>query len=228
MSDRTRQWGGVAAIVFVVLILITIFSGGSPPAADDSAEKIRTYFIDHRGALLLANLLGVVAIPFVLWFLVVLRDTLRGDATANALGNAAFAGLVVTAGMALAGGAVAASVVYVALNHGLLAVMLNTVSADTVQLVFEVQTLLFSATAAGLILFSLTAGLAIQRTGALPAYTMWLAFLATLGNVLTVVSTASSDAAMLGLAGVTTFALFVLVTGITMALGKATVSTAPV
>jgi hypothetical protein len=221
MSDRARQWGGVAAIVFVVLILITIFSGGSPPAADDSAEKIRTYFIDHRGALLVANLLGVLAIPFVLWFLVVLRDTLRGDAMANALGNAAFAGLVVTAAMALAGGAVAASVVYV---DG----FVNTVSADTVQLVFEAQTLLFAATAAGLILFSLTAGLAIQRTGALPAYTMWLAFLATLGNVLTVVSTASSDAAMLGLAGVTTFALFVLVTGITMALGKATVSTAPV
>jgi hypothetical protein len=100
----------------------------------------------------------------------------------------------------------------------------NTVSADTVQLVFEAQTLLFAATSAGLILFSLTAGLAIQRTGALPAYTMWLAFLATLGNVLTVVSTASSDAAMLGLAGVTTFALFVLVTGTTMAMGKTTVS----
>lgn len=221
MSDRARQWGGVAAIVFVVLIVITIISGGSPPAADDSAEKIRTYFIDHRGALLVANLIGVLAIPFVLWFLVVLRDTLRGDGMANALGNAAFAGLVVTAAMALAGSAISASVVYV---DG----FVNTVSADTVQLVFEAQTLLFAATAAGLILFSLTSGLAIQRTGALPAYTMWLAFLATLGNVVTVVSTASSDAAMLGLAGVTTFALFVLVTGITMAMGKTTVSAAAV
>jgi len=217
MSDRARQWGGVAAIVFVVLIVVTIVSGGSPPAADDSAEKIRTYFIDHRGAFLLANLIGVVAIPFVLWFVVVLRDTLRGDGMANALGNAAFAGLVVTATMALAGGAISASIVYV---DG----FVNTVSADTVQLVFEAQTLLFAATAAGLILFSLTAGLAIQRTGALPAYTMWLAFLATAGNLLTVVSTASSDAATLALAGVTTFALFVLVTGITMAMGKATVS----
>ena len=215
MSDRVRQWGGVAAIVFVVLILITVFAGGSPPAIDDSADKIRAYFVDHRGGLLVSNVVGILAIPFVLWFVVVLRDTLRGDDTANALGTASLVGIVVTAPMALAGGAVAASIVY-------LDGFVNSASDDTVRLVFQAQTLLFAATSAGLVVFTLMAGLAIRRTGALPALTMWLAFLGTVGNLVTMIAAASSGAANIGFAGVLTFALFVLVTGITVALGKAT------
>ena len=220
MTERTVRWGGIAAIVFVVLILITAFSAGEPPAADDAIDKIREYFVDHRGALLLSNLIGLAAIPFIIWFAVVLREVLRRDPTTNALGLASVAGLLVTASMALAGGAVAASPVYV---DG----VADTLGGDTLRIVFEAQSLLFAATSAGIVLFSLTVALAIRRTAALPAYTMWLALLAALGNVVTLFSTASAGAAMLGFAGLLTFALFVLVTGITMAIGKATPTAAP-
>ena len=215
MTERTVRWGGVAAIVFVVLILVTAFSAGEPPAADDAVDKMRDYFVDHRSALLASNLIGLVAVPFALWFAVVLRELLRGDPTTNALGVASLAGLVLTASMALAGGAVATSVVYV---DG----VADKLDGDTLRIVYEAQSLLFAATSAGIVLFSLTAGLAIRRTAALPAYTMWLALLATLGNILTMFSTAGAGASMLGFTGLLTFALFVLVTGITMALGKAT------
>jgi hypothetical protein len=213
MSDRIRQWGGVAAIVFVVLILISAFIGGSPPAADDAADKIRAYFVDNRDQILVANLLGVLAIPFVLWFVVVLRDTLRGDDLSNALGTTALVGLTVTAPMALAGGALSSAPIYV---NG----VANNLSDDTLRLVFEAQSLMFAATAAGIIVFSLFAGLAIRRTGALPAFLMWLAFLATAGNLVAAISTAGAGASMLGFAGLLTFALFVLATGITIAVGK--------
>ncbi len=218
MTERTVRWGGVAAIVFVVLILITAFSAGEPPAADDPIDKIRDYFVDHRSALLASNLIGLAAIPFIIWFAVVLREVLRRDPTTNALGLASLAGLLVTASMALAGGAVAASPVYV---DG----VADKLGGDTLRIVFEAQSLLFAATSAGIVLFSSTAALAIRRTEALPAYTMWLALLATLGNVVTLFSTASASAAMLGFAGLLSFALFVLVTGITMAIGKATPAT---
>jgi hypothetical protein len=218
MTERTVRWGGVAAVVFVVLILITAFSAGEPPAADDAVDKIRTYFVDHRSALLISNLIGLIAVPFVVWFAVVLREVLRGDPTTNALGLASLAGLLVTASMALAGGAVATSPVYV---DG----VADNLGDDTLRIVFEAQSLLFAATSAGIVLFSLTAALAIRRTGALPAYTMWLAWLATLGNVVTLFSTADAGAAMLGFVGLLSFALFVLVTGITMAAGKATPTT---
>jgi hypothetical protein len=213
MLERTVRWSGVAAIVFVVLILISVFVSGQPPAADDSVEKIRTFLADHRSALLIANLLGLIGIPLVLWFGVVLREVLRGDRTANALGTASLAGLLVTAPLAIVGGGLISGAVYV---DG----VADNLGDDSVRILYEAQSLLFAATSAGLVLFSLTAGLAIYRTKALPAYTMWLAYLVTVANILTMFSTVAAGAAVLGLAGVISFALFVLVTGITMAAGK--------
>jgi hypothetical protein len=215
MTDRAVRWGGVAAIVFVVLVLITVFAGGPPPTADDPADKIRTYLVDHRTGLLVSNFLGLLAIPFVIWFGVVLRELVRGDRTANALGTASLAGLLVTAPMAMAGGALSVAPIYV---DG----VADKLGDDALRIVFESQMLLFAATSSGIVLFSLLAGLAIRRTTALPAYTMWLAFLATVGNVVTMISVFGSGVSALGLPGLPTFALFLLVTGITMAAGKAT------
>ena len=219
MTDRTLRWGGVAAIVFVVLILITVFSAGSPPAADDSVDKLRSYMVDHRSALLVSNLLALFAVPFVLWFAVVLRDAARGDRMANALGTASLAGLLITAPMAMAGGAIQASAVYV---DG----AADKFSDDTIRIVFEAQTLLFGATSAGLVVFLLANALLIRRTTVLPPYVMWLALLGVVGNLVAMVSVVSAGAAMLGFFGVLSFSLFLLVAGITMAMGKTTVSTA--
>ena len=104
MSDRAVRWAGVAGVVFVILILITVFAGGSMPKPDDSVAKIQKYLVDHRGGLLLSNFLGLVAIPFALWFGVVLRDCLRGDRLSNAYGTTLLAGLIATAPMAMVGG----------------------------------------------------------------------------------------------------------------------------
>jgi hypothetical protein len=218
MTDRAVRLGGVAAIVFVVLILITVFATGQPPDLDDPVDKIRTFMVDHRTAILVSNLLGLIGIPFAVWFVVVLREVLRGDRTANALGTASLAGLLVTAPMAMVGGALTAAPVYV---DG----VANKLGEDTLRIVFEAQSLMFAATSAGILLFSLTTAFAIRRTRALPAYTMWLAFLAAIGNLVTMLSTLGAGAAALGFFGVLSFALFFLVTGITMAVGKATPAT---
>jgi len=213
MHERTIRIAGVAGIVFVVLILIAVFASGAPPAADDAVDKIRDYFVDHRSALLVSNFLGLVGIPFALWFGVVLRELLRGDSTANACGTASLVGLVVTAPMAMAGGAVASSAIYV---DG----AADRLGDDSVRIVFEAQNLLFAASSAGLVLFALMAGLAIRRTGALPPYLMWLAYLTAVANVVALFSTLAAGASALALLGVLSFALFVLVAGIVMLIGK--------
>ena len=215
MPERIVRWGGVAGIVFVVLIVITIVTAGSPPAGDDSADKIREFMIDKRSALLIGNAIGLFAVPFVVWFFVVLRDVLRGDATANALGTASVLGLVLTGACALVGGSV--SVVGVYVNGGV-----SQLGDDSIRIVYLAQNLIFEATSAGLVLMSVTAALAIRRTSALPVYTMWLALLATVGNLVVMTTTLGAGAATIGFVGVATFALFVLVTGIAMAMGKAT------
>jgi hypothetical protein len=215
MSDRAVRLAGGAGIVFVVLLLIGVFGGGSMPMADDPIDKIRSYYVDNRSAVLFTNMIGLVGIPFVLWFAVVLRDLFRGDRLGHLLGTASLVGLVATAPMAMVGGALQAAPVYVdgaAKNFG----------DDTLRILFIGQGLAFAATSAGITLFVLGAGLGVRRTRALPGYTMWLAFLAVVGNIVTMFSTLGAGASGLGLAGVTTFALFILVTGITMAAGKTT------
>src|SRR5947208_2420298 len=99
MTDRSVRAGGIAGLIFVALILVAVFAAGNPPAADDAADKIRDFLVDHRGAIILGNLFGLLGIPFVLWFGVVLRESLRGDAMSNALGTTSLAGLLVTAPM---------------------------------------------------------------------------------------------------------------------------------
>jgi hypothetical protein len=213
MTDRMVRWGGVAAIVFVVIILITVFSAGQPPAADDAVEKIRTYFVDHRSAILFSNFLGLLATPFVVWFFVVLREVFRGDRMSNALGTAALAGAVVTAPLAMVGGALTSAPGYV---DG----AADKLNNDTLRFAFEAQSLVFAATSGGIVLLAVVTALAIRRTRALPAYTMWLALLAVVGNLATMVSVLGAGAAGVGFLGILTFALFLLVTGITMAAGK--------
>jgi hypothetical protein len=165
MQKRSVQWAGVAAIGFVALTLVSVFASGQPPAADDAVGKIRDCLVDHRTALLVSNFLGLVAIPLVIWFGVALRDAVRGDRMANALGTASLAGLLITAPMAMAGGAIGSAPVYV---DG----VADKLGDDSIRIVYEAQTLLFGATAAGLIVFAVAAALAIHRTRTLPLYTM--------------------------------------------------------
>jgi len=214
MHDRTIRFAGVAAIAFVVLTVVTVFASGQPPAADDSVAEIREYLVDHRSAILVSNLLGLLSIPLVLWFGVVLRELVRGDRTANALGNASLGGLFVTAPMAMIGGAIASSAVYV---DGIA----ETLGDDSLRIVFEAQSLVFAAASAGLFLFALAAGLAIQRTRALPVYVAWLAYLVALANLVALFATLDAGAAALALLGVLSFSLFVLVAGIVMVIGRA-------
>ncbi len=212
MSIRAIRLGGVAAIVFVILIVAGGFLANQP-MADDSATKIRNFMVDHRGALLAMTLLGLFAVPFALWFVVVLREVLRGDAAQNALTMAMVLALALTGAMALAGGAVAASAAY-----------LNGTAAklgdDTIRIVWETQGLLFSSTAPGTTAFGAAAALAIRRSGALPAYTMWLAVLAAVAGVVSMFAVLGAGASGLGFISFVGFALFSLVTGITMATGK--------
>jgi hypothetical protein len=181
--------------------------------ADDAVPKIREYYLDHRSNLLCANFLGIVATPFILWFAVVLRDMFRGDRLTNALGTFSLAGLIVTAPMAMIGGALQVSVIYV---DG----AAQTYRPDTLRLLYDAQSLAFAATSAGIAAFTLGAALAIRRTRALPSFTMWLALLAVVGNIVAMFTVLDAGMATLGLTGVSTLGIFVLVTGITMAAGK--------
>ena len=222
MTDRAIRLAGVAALVFVALILISAFAPGSPPAADASVDKIRSFMVDHRGGILAAQLLGIFATPFAVWFFVTLRELTRGDRTdrtTNMAGTAALLGLTITGVLALVGGAVFAAPLY--LNG-----FTDGTGDDIIRLVYSMQTEVFVATAAGLIVTMLGAHIAIRRSGALPVWVAWIAALAAVLNVVSAFASISAGASGLGFLGLIGFAVFMIVSGIMFVAGKASVSTA--
>ena len=50
MTGRMIRLGGAAGVVFVVLILISVFAGGSMPKPDDSVVKIQKFFVFYGPA----------------------------------------------------------------------------------------------------------------------------------------------------------------------------------
>ena len=219
MNDRAIRWAGFAGIVFVVLVVVTIAVSGSPPKPDDSAEKIRQYFVDHRGGVIAGNFVGLFMTSFILWFGVVFRELFRGDRTSSTLGTASLAGILVTVPLAVAGSALQLSAVYVdgAASH---------LGDDVVRLIYSAQALCFAGASSGLVVFAAAATLAVRRTQVLPSYLMWLGLLAVVGNIAAFFSALGPGSFFLGFAGITTFGLFVLVAGIAMASGKVAASSA--
>jgi hypothetical protein len=212
MNQRAARSAGASAIVFVILIVITVLSGGKPPAADASPEKITTYFADHRTAILVGTLLGLFATPLALWFFANIRDAFRGDATANALGVAALLGIAVTGAMAMAGGAVMASVVY-------LKDATASIDKNTIRLMYQVQALLFASTAPGLALAMGSTAAAARRTRTLPVVVVWFGALGAVANIVAMFSVLSAKSAGIGFVGLIGFLLFLLVTGIALITG---------
>ena len=68
MADDARweRYAAAAGIAFVVLILLSGFLPGVPPASDDPVSDIHVFYADHRTALLLATYLGGLATIFSL------------------------------------------------------------------------------------------------------------------------------------------------------------------
>jgi len=211
MNAKVARSAGASAIGFVVLVVITIIISGSPPASDaDKIEKIREYFIDHRGAILTGGVLQLLAVPLVIWFFVNVRQAVRGgDAATNALGMAAVAGIVLGGACALGGQAAIGSTVWTK-GFG------ESLSDDVVLVVYNLQSLLFVSASAGIGLAAGASAWAGKRTGALPAASVWLGALAVVGNLVAIFSFLGSGALVLGLAGIVTFLLFLLVTGVWM------------
>jgi hypothetical protein len=208
MNARTARSAAWSALLFVAFILFTVFASGKPPAPDDPIADLQKYLVDHRGIILVSTLLGLMAVPLALWFFANVRDAVAAaDGTAHALGVAAVAGIVIAGACALAGSAVFASLVYV---DG----MAKTLGEDTIRFGYVAQTLLFASTSAGLALAAGATALAARRTNVLPSPTVWLGALAVLGNVVAMFSVLDSGVFVLGLAGIITFVLFLVVTAI--------------
>jgi hypothetical protein len=99
-----ERYGATAGIVFVVLLVGSMFFAPAPPHVDASAQKIASYFGDHRRGILTQQMLGTFAVVFFIWFVGHLRHVLqRAENGTEALSPVVFgAGIALSAAGAMA------------------------------------------------------------------------------------------------------------------------------
>ena len=122
MMSGEMKWerlGAATGILFVALLLVSVFMVPAPPAADASTSSIVTYYGDHRSALLVsAYLSGLAGVAF-LWFLGSLVMALRrGEGDHARLSLICLVGGACTAAVAFATTGISASLAYGTNIHG--------------------------------------------------------------------------------------------------------------
>jgi hypothetical protein len=186
-DTKWEQYGALAGLVFVILVVVGAFIAGSPPRPDDSIQKIADYYRNHTGAIKTgAFLTGLAGVAF-LWFLGSLWSTLRRSEDTRRLATIATGGGIVGLILALLAFALNSSV----------AIALN--SRDSLQFLNPKFIYLLSGVIGGMGNFGIAVlvaatGVAILRTRVFPAWLAGPSMLIALGWIVggLVVATDSS------------------------------------
>ena len=159
-----ERFAPLTGILFVLLVIAAVIVGGESPSADDSTRKVFDYFDGDRDRVLISSIILAIGVGAFLWFAGVLRSVLAAaEGPPARLANTAWGGAIVLAvGILLLAG-------------------FAFVAADTVGDVPPVVTQTYSVgqadfyfpVAVGAAVFMLASGLAIVRSGALPAWVGW-------------------------------------------------------
>jgi hypothetical protein len=190
--ERTAALGG---FVFVILNAVGGFLPGTPPAADDSKEKVFTFFADHESALKWNQVLaGIGAIGLAWWFGSLFRRLRAAEDGNPRLSVAALLGLALGGSMALVSGAIVAAT----------AQRLDNLGPDFTRALFTVASVMLAGSAFGVVIF-LGAVCALNlRAKMFPAWTNYVGWLAAAG-FLAGSFAAVTDAAAIGALGFLSF-----------------------
>jgi hypothetical protein len=163
MTDRWSRLAPLTGIVFAVLAVAAIFSGGETPDANANAVKVIAYFAKHRSEVETSNILFALAFIAVVLFAAALRSYVRP--AAEGLGALILAGAVI-----MSVGAVTVSGIEYGLAHHL-----AELSPSTAQTLNVLTNELGLPILAGAFVFAVGSGLAILRGAALPKWLGWVA-----------------------------------------------------
>ena len=166
-ADKTskNRWNALTGVLFAIVLAISVVMTGGMPDAKNAA-KVQAWDIKNKDLMGVSMILTVLAVIIGLYFLVWLQSQLARDG--SWMGNLFMVGIVIFA----ASGALAAGIAAVVSQDA------NHLSTDSLQLMSSIsQNLTYPMTAAGLAVMYLGAGFLIRRSGLLPnwlAYAAWV------------------------------------------------------
>jgi len=211
---KWERAGNVGGILFVVLVVVTIVLGGSPPKTSDSGVKIAKYFADHRDDIRWAGFIGALAtIPLFVWLGSVWRLVRRAEGGVPRLAVVALAGIVFGAVMAGAAGLVA--------NAMALRGVVGTGGVSGTKFFFTLSWMFNAGSAVGVAIFIGAFSVALIRSGILPKVLGWFGALVALVLVVGSASMASENDTLMVLVfvGLTGALIFVLAASVLMLRG---------
>lgn len=189
MNGSDSKWERYAVLggfAFVVLNVVGGFLPGSPPATDDSADKITKYFVDHDSAIKLSQFLALVGtIGLAWWFGSLFRRMRAAEGGNPRLAVVALLGLALGGANAIMSGAISATMAQRAAD-----------SPDAAKFFFTFSMVAIASAAAGVIVF-LSAVCALNyRTKMFPAWTNVVGWLAAAGFVVGMYGVATDSGAI--------------------------------
>ena len=164
---KGRKFDAATGIAFAVLAVVALVLPGTPPKADDSTDKIASFFVDHHSDVLTANLLLGLAGVMFLWFLGSLRSYLRAaEGGEGRLSAAAFGGGVTGIALLLVGAGLLSGIAF-KLSDG--------AGADptVVRAFFDASSAVLAMVGFGFAVFFAAASCSAARSGALAPWAYW-------------------------------------------------------
>jgi hypothetical protein len=155
----------LTGVVFLAIVVAVFAIGGSTPGDHDTAQEVQSFYGQHHDKHMLLGFILALSIPFLLFFVSILRYELRRAGGTGQLANAAFAG-----GVLAAVGFGILAFVHLALADA--ANSANTIGTTQVLNVLDNNDYLPVAAGLGVLVFG--AGLSTLRHGGLPRWLGWV------------------------------------------------------
>jgi hypothetical protein len=156
---------GIVFIIFAILSIVV--SGGDPPdVKDNTAQEIVKHYTDNEDEIMFSSILGGIAMVALIFFAGYLRKVL----SAAAGGASMLPGIVLVGASIMAVGLAIDTTISFALADA--AGDVDPVAVQSLQMLWDND---FIPIALGIVVFLLSAGLAIVETGALPKWLGWVA-----------------------------------------------------
>ena len=173
MTERLTKVAGISGIAGIVLLFIANAQLGTPPKAEDSAQKIVSFLADKRGKVLTFVVLFAVGYILLLTFVAALREVLKSAGDPSALPDISFAGAVWVAGVGTIGLAALGAAAFRA----------PSLEPGTTQALFDVNNIAFALLGAPFAALFGAASISAMSTRVFPRWVTWVGLLIVVLNV---------------------------------------------